>query len=116
MEALSLPKEEEKEWLRQLGHTHLCHFDIILALLRPALLKLERLVLDMKARSFILYLEQIIRRVTSEESPFDIQPVFEALTFFSCELSNIRSPSFIASLLKLPCHPGNNWRRRIGIS
>lgn len=81
--------------------------DLILALLLRALFKVERLVLDLKYPFHIYFLKQNLRSVVFKERPLDIQPAFEALTFFSYEVSNIQSTGFIASLLKLPAisHP-----------
>ncbi|MCJ1267795.1 hypothetical protein MMC22_007681 [Lobaria immixta] len=102
--ALSLSKEVERNWLRQLSDTHKCHDDLILMLLCSALPKVEKLVLDLKIGPDTHYLEEMIRRAAWRESPFDLQPPFEALTAFvlSHDRFNPRSTGLIASLLKLP--------------
>lgn len=99
------------------------YHDLILALLLPALLKVEKLVLrlDMNHRYESCYLEEMMRRAARRESPFDVQPLFEALTSFvySDDLFNARSTGFIASLLKLPAIRtisggfGNMWNQTI---
>ena len=78
--------------------------DLILALLLPALLKVEKVVLDLGVSSRTNYLEQTIQRATRGDWPFGIQPPFEALTVFvdSHNAYNTRRTTFIASLLKLP--------------
>ena len=47
----SLSKDEKVKFLGQFSHAHRSHHDIILAVLLPALLKLEKLVLDLKISS-----------------------------------------------------------------
>lgn len=107
--ALSLPEMEGKEWLRQLGHTNKGHIDLILALLLPALPKVEELYLayKMKFRTHY-YLERILRKAVRKERPFDTQPAFQALTDFGHydECFEERCTSFIALLLKLPAIRG----------
>ena len=102
--ALSSSKEEANSWLRELSLTHKCHHDALLALLLSVLLKVEKLVLNLEVSSGTHYLERMIRRAACRESPFDIQPPFEALTVFmhSHNMSNSRSTGFIASLLRPP--------------
>ncbi|MCJ1269799.1 hypothetical protein MMC22_009692 [Lobaria immixta] len=100
----SVSEEKKISWLEQFGHTHKSHHDLILALLLPALLKVETLVLDLEMSCKTHYLEDTIRRAGYRERPFDIQPPFQALTDFvhSDNLYNARNRGFIASLLKLP--------------
>ena len=105
--ALGLPKKEEENWLRQLSHSRKCHPEVILALLLPALLGVEKLVLDLESSFTTPYLEQTIIRATHKERPFDIQPPFKALKVFLqyddyFHHTNSRSTCFIASLLMLP--------------
>lgn len=103
--ALSLSKKEEKKWLRQLSRAYECNPEAILALLLPALLGVEKLVLDLDSIFHTPYLEQTIIRAARRERPFDIQPPFKALTVFlqydDYQL-RLRSTCFIASLLMLP--------------
>ena len=101
--AWNLSEEEEDDWLRQLSRTH----DSVLALLLPALLKVEKVVLDLNIGHDTPYLEWMIGRAVRKEKPFDIQsPPFEALTVFVCPHNQFNkkkhSISFLASLLKLP--------------
>lgn len=105
--AWKLSEEEENEWLRRLGRTRKCRHDSILALLLPALLKVEKVVLDLKTGHDTHYLERMMERAARKERPFDIgQPPFEALTVFTCPHNqfNKRKNSiyFFACLLKLP--------------
>ena len=112
--ASSLSIEEKIKCLRQFSPTHKSYYDLILALLLPALLKVEKLVLDLDIEWDTYYFEQMIRRAACREEPFDIRPPFEALTIFFhphydseafIHRSNAltpRSTGFIASLLKLP--------------
>ena len=102
--ALNLSNEEKINCMGQFGPTHKSHYDLILALLLPALLKVEKLVLDLDIGWDTYYLEQMMRRAASREKPFDIRPPFESLTVFvhSYEGFCARSTGFIASLLKLP--------------
>lgn len=46
--ASSSSKEEETDCLRKLSHTHTYHHDLVLSLILPALVKVEKLVLDLK--------------------------------------------------------------------
>ena len=102
--ASSLSTEEKINCLEQFSPTHKSHYDLILALLLPALLKVETLVLDVSIVSNTYYLEQMIQRAALGEKPFDVQPPFEALTslVYSHNKLNTRGTGFIASLLKLP--------------
>ncbi|MCJ1265879.1 hypothetical protein MMC22_005761 [Lobaria immixta] len=106
--------EEKINCLGQFSPTHKSYYDLILALLLPALLKVEKLVLDLDIEWDTYYFEQMIRRAACREKPFNIRPPFEALTIFFhphhgseafIPRSNAltpRSTGFIASLLKLP--------------
>lgn len=105
--AWSLPEEEENDWLRQLSRTRKCRHDSSLALLLPALLKVEKVVLDLKTGHDTHYLERMMERAARKERPFDIgQPPFEALTVFACPNNQFNkrkhSINFLACLLKLP--------------
>ena len=102
--ALSLSDEEKIKCLGQVSHNHKSYHDLILALLLPALLKVERLELNLKIGYDTYYLEKMIQRVARRERPFDTQPPFELLKVFvlSHDFFNARSPGFIASLLALP--------------
>lgn len=120
--ALYLSKGEEINWLRQLSDVHHCHADLILALLLPALAKVEKLVLYVKIGCHAqYYLGRIIRKSERRERPFNTQPVFEALTGFKhYSYQTSIGPGLIASLVKLPALRliyGNlrrKWRRRLG--
>ena len=100
----SLSEEEVNRCLGQLSQSPASSYDCILALLLPALLKVEKLVLDLQINSSLPCLEHMIRKAARREAPFDVQPPFEALAVFvnSNDLPNSRSAGFIASLLKLP--------------
>ena len=102
--ASSLSVREKIDCLGQFSYSHKSYYDLILTLLLPALLKVQKLVLDLKIASDTFFLEMMIQRATCRERPFDIQPPFRALTVFvlSHDLFSPRSPGFIDSLLKLP--------------
>ena len=111
-QAFTLSKEEKIKWLGQCSHTHRSYHDLILALLLPALLKVEKLVMDFKTGSCasighnpdVYYLEQMIQRASRTEKPFDIQQPFQALTVFVLLHNpfNVGTTGLIAALLKLP--------------
>ncbi|MCJ1266998.1 hypothetical protein MMC22_006883 [Lobaria immixta] len=109
-QAFKFSQEEKINCLGQFSRTHQSHHDFILALLLPALLKVENLVIDVDNGSRMredygtYYLEQMIQKAARTERPFDVQPPFEALTGFahSQKYFNSRSTGFIALLLKLP--------------
>ncbi|MCJ1269916.1 hypothetical protein MMC22_009809 [Lobaria immixta] len=115
--ASGLSPEEKINCLDQFSPFHTSYHDFILALLLPALLKVEKLVLDLRIRYDTYYLEEMIRSAACRERSFDTQPLFEKLTVFvhSHNSLNARSPGFIASLLKLPAIQkisggfGNKW-------
>lgn len=102
----NLPEEEENNWLRQLSCTRKRRHDSSLALLLPTLLKVEKVILDLKTGHVTHYLERMMERAARKERPFDIgQPPFEALTVFAFpQQFNKRKHSinFLACLLKLP--------------
>ncbi|MCJ1260269.1 hypothetical protein MMC22_000129 [Lobaria immixta] len=102
--ASSCSIEEKIKCLGQISHRHFSHEDLILAFLLPTLLKVEKLVLDLKIDYDTYYLEEVMRRAASGERPFGIQSPFKALKVIvlSHDLFYARSPSFMASLLKLP--------------
>lgn len=101
-----LSEEEVNNRLRQLSQTHRCHHDLILALLLPSLLKVEKIVLDLKFGFHTHYLERMIQKAARRERPFDIQPPFETLKVFEhspdSQYPFHRSISVIASLIKFP--------------
>ncbi|MCJ1265860.1 hypothetical protein MMC22_005741, partial [Lobaria immixta] len=100
----TLSTEEKIKCLRQFSHGHGSHFDLILALVLPALVNMKKLVLDLDIDHETCYLEDMIRRAARREKLFDIQPPFEALTSI-CILHGqtfSRNPGFMASLLRLP--------------
>lgn len=100
----SLSKDEKVKFLGQFSHAHRSHHDLILAVLLPALLRLERLVLDLKISYDTCYLDWMMGKAAHRKSPFDVQPPFASLTTFvvAHDYFNAQSPGFIASLLKLP--------------
>ncbi|MCJ1265031.1 hypothetical protein MMC22_004906 [Lobaria immixta] len=100
----SLSAEEKVYCLRQISYNHESYHDFILALLLPALLNVEKLVLDLKIMFVAHYLDQMIPFAASRTRLFDIQLPFEALTtfVFSHDMFSPRSTGFLASLLKLP--------------
>lgn len=104
--AWNLSEEEESDWLRQLSRTRKSRHDSVLALLLPALLKVEKVVLDLRIGQDTHYLGRMINRAARKERPFDIQQPFEALTVFACPRNQFNkqkhSIDFLASLLKLP--------------
>ena len=102
--ASSLSTEEKISGLGQFRPTHVSYYDLILALLLPALLKVEKMVLDLDPWYYTSYLEQTMARAARREKPFDTQPPFEALTVFVHSHNKFPPPriGFIGSLLKLP--------------
>ncbi|MCJ1269152.1 hypothetical protein MMC22_009041 [Lobaria immixta] len=105
--ALSLSIEEKINCLEHFSPTHCSYYDLILTLLLPALLKVEKLVLGFAVGPLpgsTFYREHMIWRAACREKPFDVEPPFEALTVFVYTQNkiNTRSTGFIASLLKLP--------------
>lgn len=112
-----LHPEEENRWLINLRRIHSCH-DSILALLLHALPKVKNLDLSLPAEFGTYFIEQMIGRAARMERSFGHCPSpLEALTviMLSHENSNVQSPKFVASLLKLPALEvlsggfGNNW-------
>ena len=104
LEAWRLSKEKKISCLGQFSHNHKSHYDFILALLLPALLKMEKLELDLDNDFDTYYLEQMMRRAACRKRPFHIQPRFEALTVFANfpNKFSIGSTGLFALLLKLP--------------
>lgn len=102
--APSLSKKEEKFLLRHLNRINECHYDLILALLLPFLLKMKKLVLDLEDDLPTPHLHWMMRRAARREKPFHIHPPFEALTAFVYINHNFnpRNTSFVPSLLTLP--------------
>lgn len=105
--AWNLFKEEENDWLRKLSDTRECHHDSVLALLLPALLNVERVVLDLETGHDIYYLKGVIKLAVRKERLFDIRPLFEALTVFVCPQNQVNkkrkhSINLLVSLLSLP--------------
>ena len=102
--ASSLSKEEKINHLGQFRPTHQYYYGFILALLLPALLKVEKVVLDWGTDFDTYYLEEMMARAARREKPFHTQPPFEALTVFvySHDRFNIPSSDFIALLLRFP--------------
>ena len=103
----NLPQEEENDWLRKLCSTRECFHDPILALLLPALPKVEKVVLDLGFGHDTHYLERMMERAVRKERPFDTgQPPFEALTVFTSPHNQFNkqkhSINFLACLLTLP--------------
>ncbi|MCJ1466661.1 hypothetical protein MMC07_005281 [Pseudocyphellaria aurata] len=99
--ASSFSKQEEMVWLRLLwDHPWKCPPDAVVALILPALLKVEKLVLHMTVG---IYLGRMMHRAVRREKPFDIRPLFEGLKIFEYSLdSDAQSTEFIAWLPKFP--------------
>lgn len=97
----SFSEKEMKSYLGQFSQTHPSYFDLILALLLPALLRVKILVLDLKIGFDLYYLEHMLQRAACREPPFNIQPPFEALAVV-VHPQDMFSTAFIASLLKFP--------------
>ncbi|MCJ1465270.1 hypothetical protein MMC07_003886 [Pseudocyphellaria aurata] len=95
-------------WLERLDLIRDCDPDELLALLLPALLNMEELVLNADSMMFpslhSLYSQHLRSRAASMEKPFDIQAPFERLRVFECwGVSQCETTvKFMASLLKLP--------------
>lgn len=107
--ASSVSEEDKNNWLRGLRQTcSCCYHDLILALLLPMLLRVERVMLDMNVSLEIVpffYFERMMRRAIHREKPFDIRPPFEAFTVFVHSQKNestILNTRLRGSLLKLP--------------
>lgn len=77
---------------------------LILALLLPALVLVEKLVLHPGPGfiRFYYYFDMVMERAARRERPFDLQPAFESLTVFETHSSFLLSEALMASLLKLP--------------
>lgn len=90
--------------LDQFSHTNYSNYDLILASLLPALLKLEKLVLDAKIGYDTYYFDGMMYCAARRESPFDIQPPSGSLKVFdfSHTIQSGRSPHFMASISMLP--------------
>lgn len=97
-------EKDQRILLANLADSRNCCHDVILALLLPALVKVECLVLQCPVPFKTHFLERTIRRVARLERPFDIQPPCQALAVFVYPHSMPAESSmgFIASLLKLP--------------
>lgn len=100
----SYGQEEEITWVGKFKFSHICHHDSTLALLLPTLLKVQKLDIRLRSGFSNYYLERMIGRAARRERPFGTRPPFEALTSFvhSHKAADIRSTSFLASLLQLP--------------
>ena len=113
--AWNLFKEEENDWLRKLSSASNCegYHDSVLALLLPALVKVEKVVLNMESWDDIHYLKGVIKLAAGKERQFATiqRPPFEALTVFVCPQNNKKvnnnkkqkhSINLLVSLLRLP--------------
>ena len=106
--AWSVSEEDKNDWLRKLCHPcSCCYHDLILALLLPLLLRVERVLLDVTVGFEIpfLYFERMMRRAVHREKPLAIQPPFEALRVFVHSQNNEStelSTRLRRSLPKLP--------------
>lgn len=99
--AWSLSKEDEDWCLRQLIPANDdWDPDVILALLLPVLLRLEKLDVFWDFYYYAPYLKKMFQRA-DRERPFDIHPPFQALTAFHIQCTE-QTPDFFALLLKLP--------------
>lgn len=95
-----LDQVEEVRWIRELNQLNMWHQDMILALLLPALPRLETLELDGTETK---YLNMMMRKVVRREKPFDVKQAFQALRVFACSDNMYqRGTEFLASLLQLP--------------
>ena len=101
VEAASHNQEEEKEWLTHLSWAD--HADAMIALLLPALPRLEKLDLQLMYDS--MYFERMLKRAGLREKPFDKQPAFLALKDFMHTWYDEKygmSPMYVAMFLRLP--------------
>lgn len=104
LKAWQLSIEEKINWLQQVSPFHRSYHDLNLAFLLPALLKVEKLVLDLENGVHLYYLEETMQRAARREHPFDVQPALEALTVFvhSHDMFNVLNAGLSGSLLRLP--------------
>lgn len=105
--AWNLFEEEESDWLTALSEPRECHHGSFLALLLPALPKLEKLVISLGHWNDIHHLKGMIKLAVRKEKRFGIQLPFEALTVFVCPQNQFYkkekfSINFLVALLKLP--------------
>lgn len=105
--AWNLFKEEENDWLTALSEPRECHHGSFLALLLPALPKLEKLVISLGIWDDIHHLKGVIKLAVRKEKRFGIQLPFQALTVFVCPQNQFNkkekySINFLVALLKLP--------------
>ncbi|MCJ1391306.1 hypothetical protein MMC18_004169 [Xylographa bjoerkii] len=101
IKAASHNEEEEKQWLEHMAWPD--HGDATLALLLPALPKLESL--DLMIMDGCTYFEKMMRRAGMREKPFDKQPGFLALkdvmhTFYDEKYG--MSVEYIGMFMRLP--------------
>ncbi|MCJ1398489.1 hypothetical protein MMC11_001689 [Xylographa trunciseda] len=94
-------EEEEKQWLEHM--TWLDHNDAVLALLLPALPKLQSL--DLMLKYGCTYFEKMMRRASMRQKPFDTQPGFLALEDVMHTFNDEKygmSPEYISIFMRLP--------------
>lgn len=104
--ALGLSPDEERKCRFRLRGLSGFYHSLRLGLLLTALLKLEKLVLDLESGFDSYYLEKIIKILSQRETPVGTQSPLKALKVFintqsGSNASNARNTVFIASLLKL---------------
>lgn len=114
--ASSLSKEQKLSCLAQFSDTHTCHHDLILPMLLPVLLKVEKVELDFEIDAETYFYEKCEKRTIRRWRPSNThQPVnthwpviygpkLESLTFFvhSRNRFKVRRASWTASLHELP--------------
>ncbi|MCJ1467715.1 hypothetical protein MMC07_006340 [Pseudocyphellaria aurata] len=102
--ALELSREEENAWMQRLRLKNRKRYaDLMIALLLPALLKVEKLILDLRYEFATFDLGRIIQRAIRRKRPFDVQPLFEALKVIDThDWYIIQTRGLMASLLQLP--------------
>lgn len=101
IKASSHSEAEEKQWLMHLSWLE--HCDAVLALLLPALVKLEKL--DLILTDDLPYFERMIRRASRREKPFDKQPAFQLLKDFMHTYDDYiygLDPRYISPVMLLP--------------
>ena len=97
VKAASNCEEEERDWLENLRHDD--EYAAI-ALLLPALVRLEKL--DLMVRVDSLYLDTMLQRASVRQKPFDTPLAFDALTEVTFSSWEHNNPGVLARFFKLP--------------
>ena len=97
VKAASNCEEEERDWLENLRHDD--EYAAI-ALLLPALVRLEKL--DLMVRIDSLYLDTMLQRASVRHKPFDTRPAFDALTEVTYSSWEHNDLIVLARFFKLP--------------